>query len=121
MEANMFEIVETDKQTLWGKEWRRDIGPIYLDPHLEIGTLVEVYSNNQCGKIAFFYVKPENIKIVKDNLNILFQCIKRRTDDDVPFIIYKDPKYLDECKKWNNGKSSIYTQKDFEILINETT
>jgi hypothetical protein len=104
---------------LWGKEWIRDIAPPSIDIHSEIGVLVETYFNKRIGKIAFMYVIPGQIQIAMGNINILFEHIKKKTNEGFPYIIYEDSKYKEECKKWNDGKNTICCKKEFEDKINE--
>ena len=101
-----------DDVSIWGIKWHHFIEQLPNDIVAEIGCLIDVYLNAEYGMFALLYIDLEEINIEND---VILNKIKYKQDK--PYIIYKDPKYKDICAKWNSGLNTVYSIKDFKIVM----
>jgi hypothetical protein len=109
-------VLDSGTKIILGKEWKHTIEQLPNDVNSENGCLLDVFFNNEFGKFAALYItRPEDIGINSDYEKLLFE-IKRKWQDNIPYIIYADEKYKEICSEWNNSSNTVCIKDDFELL-----
>ena len=109
-------VLDRGTKVIWGQEWKHNIEQLPDDVNSESGCLLDVFFNPEFGKFATLYVtRPEDIGVNSDHKKLFFE-IKRRWQENVPYIIYDDEKYKQICAEWNNSSNTVCSKADFELL-----
>jgi hypothetical protein len=116
LEGKMGIVLDKGTKVIWGQEWKHTIEQLPDDDNSEGGCLVDVFSNAEFGKFAALYITGlEDIGKNSGHEGLFFE-IKRKWQENIPYIVYEEEKYKQTCAEWNNSSNTVCSKDDFELL-----
>jgi hypothetical protein len=117
MAGKMGIVLDKGTKVIWGQEWKHTIEQLPDDDNSEGGCLLDVFFNAEFGKFAALYITGlEDIGINSDHEKLYFE-IKRKWQENIPYIIYEEEKYKQTCTEWNKSSNTVCSKNDFKSLF----